>query len=73
MTNNDIAKINRLRAKGWTANEIARVYGYRRSEVERVLLGLHRKSAAACKATWRANKLANEGHDPKIITACFGG
>lgn len=46
MTNNDIAKINRAHHKGWTANAIALAYGYRRSAVQRVILGEHKKSAA---------------------------
>lgn len=73
MNHNDTLKISRAHAKGWTANEIARAYGYRRSQVQRIILGQHRKSRAECLAAWRANKLLAAGHDAAIVRANFGG
>ena len=69
----NIVKINRAHRKGWTANEIARVYGFRRSEVQRVILGEHKKTPAQCKAAWRANQLLAAGCDAGVVAANFGG
>lgn len=73
MNHNDTLKINRLHAKGWTANEIARAYGYRRSQVQRIILGQHRKSRAECVAAWReacfaARLHGNEGKTPDGVS-----
>lgn len=76
LTPNCIAKINRAHRHHWTANEIARVYGYRRSEVQRVIAGEHRQSQAEHKAAWRARRqraaMLAAGCDARVIAANFG-
>lgn len=72
MTTNDHAKIYRAYRHGWTARDIAAVYGFKKAAVQRVILGDHKKSAAARKARWRANQLRRAGYAADVIAANFG-
>jgi len=73
MNHEHCKKIHTAHRHGWTANEIARVYGYRRCEVQRVIAGEHRKPRWAYRVAKGSAELLAAGVSEEVVRANFGG
>lgn len=73
MIKNQTDRIRRACRNGFSVTEICNLYGLTRSEVQRAI-GVKRGVTRQQEIKQRAiAELRAEGHDDRVIAACFGG